>query len=268
MRDSITAKITLGSFLALIAITASLVAGEKPASGKPPSPASMPLPGAESLQDGDALMLADRASDALREYENAALHGNAEAGGRLGNLLLFGCKSFKTTQGVTANPAEGVRWTFVAATNRVASACENLGKAYELGIGVKTNLVEAYAWMRLARSFKPDLKLTHLDQLAVRLDSAQVRQAQELAETYRRGNWPTCPVKRLVNGDSRLTLNGVTMGGRTPLAVINRQTFALGESGMVRLRDGSLRILCAEIGGNSVTVEVEGEAEAHLLLMQ
>lgn len=269
MSIPIMSKRIIGSLLLSFVFASSLRAAEKPAPAKTASSVGNgQMAGIKSLQTGDAMMLTDQAADALREFQNAALQGNAEAAARLGNLLLFGRKSFKTTQTVTANPPEGIRWTFRAATNQVASACTDLAKAFARGIGVKTNLVEAYAWMRLSRSFEPGLGVEELDQLVLQLDAPQVNEAQRLAESYRQGHWPVCPVRRLVNGDSRLSLNGVTIGGRQPTAVINHQTFVLGEAGTVRSRDGELKILCAQIGGNSVTVEVEGEAEAHLLLMQ
>lgn len=56
---------------------------------------------------------------------------------------------------VRPNQTEGIRWTFMAATNFHASACWNTGKALRQGLGASTNLVAAYAWLSLFANTTP-----------------------------------------------------------------------------------------------------------------
>ena len=51
-----------------------------------------------------------------------------------------GAVGIPSSQSVKANPTEGIRWTFEAATNRDAKAFLNMSKALQNGIGVSTNL--------------------------------------------------------------------------------------------------------------------------------
>jgi hypothetical protein len=244
------------------------MAAEKAVSRREALPVAKDSAAAKLIRAGDNLLAADQALAAMREYLTAAELGSPEGAARLGHLLLFGKKSFKTGQDVTPNPADGVLWSFRAATNKIASACKDLAFAFETGLGVRTNLEQAYAWLRLSKEFNLAMELNELDRLALRLDPQQVRSAQKLAERYHSGYWPAYPFKRLVNGDPRLKLNGVALGGRIPLAVINNRTFALDESAQVRVPEGELIIVCTEISTNSVTVEIDGENEAHLLLLR
>lgn len=59
----------------------------------------------------------------------------------------------------------------------------------------------------------------------------------------------------------RLVLKSVSLGGRTPLAMINQCTLTVGETGRVRLAHTNLNIRCLAIRADSVTVEVVGTGE-------
>jgi hypothetical protein len=62
-----------------------------------------------------------------------------------------------------------------------------------------------------------------------------------------------------------IVLNGITSPPK-PTAMINGRTFEEGETGDIKLRNGSrLAIVCVEIGLNSAVVEVNGQKrELHL----
>lgn len=223
---------------------------------------------AKDLVVGDSLLAKDRNADALISYRKAAAQAGPEGAMRVGQLLLFGKNSSEFGQSVAPDPLEGVQWTFWAATNRIAQACRNLATAFELGIGVETNLIHAYAWQRVAKKFDPTTPMESLDRLASRLDSSEIHSAQELAKNYCAGGWPACPARKIVRGDARFTLNGTTAGGRIPLAVINKRTIALGETGQIPSPKGPLTVHCVEVNATSVIIEVAGENEAHRLILQ
>jgi hypothetical protein len=100
---------------------------------------------------GDLLSFNQRKTDALEWYRKAAYNGSTEATYRVGEMLLFGAVGNSKAQSIQPSPAEGVLWTFQAATNFHPGACLNMSKAYQQGIGVGINAVEAYAWLQVVR---------------------------------------------------------------------------------------------------------------------
>ena len=203
-------------------------------------------------------------AEALQWYRKAAEQGSVEAKSRLGEMLLFGDYGIQSSQNVKANPSEGIRWTFEAATNRNVKAFLNMSKALQNGIGVSTNSTEAYAWLQLYSEGDSTLGRLWLNQLALKLDTQSLQEAQALAAQLKAGHWPSLSPRRLAEGDSRLKLSGV-MIGKTPLAIINGKTLAQGESTTVALKDGSLRITCIQINQGAVLISIEGESEPRWL---
>jgi thioredoxin-related protein len=67
----------------------------------------------------------------------------------------------------------------------------------------------------------------------------------------------TFPQKRY----DELKLTGLSGAASRRLAIINNQTFAVGETARVKLKDGEIKVLCKEIRPKSVVVQVEGAAE-------
>jgi len=84
----------------------------------------------KEISAGDSNLANDRNSDALLCYRQEA-QNRPEAAMRVGQLLLFGKSSAEPGQSVVPDPKEGIRWTFWAATNRSAKACEHLAIAFE-----------------------------------------------------------------------------------------------------------------------------------------
>lgn len=216
---------------------------------------------AETVEIAKAKKMAAPVADSKTEGTVASYQEAAERG----RVLLLGDRT-SDSESAPANPAEGLRLVFWAATNGVASACRDLATAYELGIGLSVNLTHAYVWQRLAREFDSSSDLSALDRLAVRLSASEIQIAQQLARSYAAGNWPPCPERRLVRGDARFTLNGVT-GGRVPLAVINQRTIAVGETCQVPVKDRVFSVRCLEVRPNGAVIEVAGENEAYLLAL-
>jgi len=216
---------------------------------------------------GDVLASRFHASEALGWYRKAAVQGNVEGEYHVGEMLLFGAFGSPQTLGVGPNHTEGIRWTFMAATNFHAYACWNMAKALQQGLGTSTNLVAAYAWLSLFANTTPGsiVGRVRMNELALQLDTRTVQQAQSLAAQFKAGNWQAPVPRAIPEGDNRLKLGGISFGAKTPLAVINGKTLSEGESASISVKPGTLTIKCLKIERESVWISVEGEDTPRLL---
>jgi hypothetical protein len=219
---------------------------------------------------GDALASRFHATEALDWYRKAAAQGNVEGEYHVGDMLLSGAPGIPNNLAVRPNQAEGIRWTFMAATNFHAYACWNMGKALRQGLGVSTNLVAAYAWLSLFANTIPGsiVGRSQMNELALLMDTAALRQAQSLAAQFKAGHWQAPPARAIPQGDPRLKLGGITFGGSTPLAMVNGKTLSEGESATVSVKPGTLAIKCLKIDKDSVLISVEGEDTPRLLRLR
>jgi len=210
------------------------------------------------------LAINHRPLDALAWYQKAAAKLQVEAYYHLGNIFLFGATASEAGQSVAADPVAGVKWTFRAATNLHAQACLNMSRALERGLGVRTNLIEACAWMHLFAEREPISGRSELTNLTGRLDPISIQEGQKLAVQLKARQWANLSIIRVAQMASSLRLEGVTIGGR-PLAVINRRTLTKGESVEIPVKGGTLEVKCLEIEEHAVLVQVSGEPETRLL---
>jgi hypothetical protein len=219
---------------------------------------------------GGALASKFHASEALDWYRKAAAQGNVEGEYHVGDMLLFGAPGIPQTLTVRPHHTEGIRWTFMAATNFHAYACWNMAKALRQGLGTSTNLVAAYAWLSLFANTPPGsiVGRVQMNELALQLDAVALQQAQNLAAQFKAGNWQAPLTRTLPEGDPRLKLGGITFGGRTPLTIINGKTLSEGESATVSLKPGTLTIKCLKIEKDSVLISVEGEDTPRILRLR
>lgn len=231
----------------------------------------------ERAESGDVLSQVELAdlltanqfsAQAVEWYRKAAEQGNLRAKYRLGEILLFGVNdSGDLQQRVIANPAEGLRWTFAAATNFHAEASHNMARALEKGIGLDCNLVEAYAWLEVyARSNAPVAR-AEMDRLALRMGLQEIREAHTVAVVFLGGHWPEHAPRKASEAVPWLKLNGITVGP-VSLAIINGHTFEEGDSGEVRGKDGLTHITCLKIDPDAVRIAVQGESEPRTLTLK
>ncbi len=217
----------------------------------------------------DSLAAHFQATEALAWYRKAAAQGNIEAKYQVGNVLLFGAPGIPNNLTVRPNPAEGIRWTFMAATNFHPRACWNMGKALRDGLGTSTNLVAAYAWLSLFANTSSGWAVgrTQMNELALHLDTAALQQAQNLVLQFKAGNWQLPPSQAIPEGDPRLKLSGITLGSH-PLAIINGRSLSEGEATQISLKPGTLTIKCLKIQADSVLITVDGEDTPRLLRLK
>jgi len=220
------------------------------------------------LSLGDTLASNFKSADALVWYRKSAEQDLVEAKSRAGEMLLFGRSGIPAGQSVAQEPLEGIRWTFEAATNFNAKACLNMSKAYQNGIGVTASLVKAYAWLELYSEKDAIMGRAWLNELALKLDSQSIEEAQAMAAEFRSGHWPLISAHKIVEGDPRLKLGGIMFGGKVPLASINGRTLAEGETADLSLGKIHLKIKCIQIQKDSVLILIEGENESRRLSMK
>jgi hypothetical protein len=216
----------------------------------------------------DCLTANWRVAEAVGWYRKAAEHGNVEAKFRLGDILINGASAAsEPDQRVASNPVEGIRWTFEAATNFHAGACRNMAYVLENGIGVSTNMVEAYAWMEVFARSNAISARADMDRMALRMSLQEIRESHTMAAEFLGRQWPHRVARKFSDADLALKLNGITIGP-VSLAIINGQTFEEGDSAALPVKDGTARINCVKITRESVLVVIDGEGEPRELRLK
>ena len=162
------------------------------------------------------------------------MQGNVVAEYQIGNMLLFGSIGMPEAQAVKPNIADGIRWTYMAATNGHAQACYNMARILSEGRGTSTNLIAAYAWLMFYADTPGGsiVGRVHMNELALKMDTASVGRAETLAARFKAGQWRVPVARAIPDGDPRLKLGGITFGDKKPLAVINGKTLSEGESAL------------------------------------
>ena len=243
-----------------------LLATALPASSAPPANAA----GDTLVAEGHAFVSHGKLDAALWAYRQAANAGNIEGTFAAGEVLLIQGQSSGGRERVL-KLSEGLGYIYRAATNRHAQACAELSNVLQSGIGVQTNLIDAYAWLSVAAQRDPAFR-ADLDKLVVRFDPDEILQAQRIARDYSSGHWPA-PVARPVDqGDDRLKIQGMTLNARGALIILNGVTLALGETGQISPTNcpkqssaNRLTVSCYAIAQDHALIAVAGEPNLKLL---
>ncbi len=122
-------------------------------------------------------------AEAVKWYRKAVEQGNAGAQYNLGLMYSNGL-------GVPQDDAKAVQWYRKAAEQGHAKTQFILGFGYSNGLGVPQDYVQAHMWYNLAASrFPPsgdrDRAVRNRDNVAKRMTSAQISEAQKLAREWR-----------------------------------------------------------------------------------
>jgi TPR repeat protein len=219
---------------------------------------------------GDILTTHMRHADALQWYLKAAMQGNDAGEFHVGRTLLNGARGNPSDQNVQADPVQGLRWTFMSATNHNRDACWDMSNALQKGLGTDVDLVAAYAWLELSVEIgmRGIGSRVELNELAIKMSTAQVERAEMLAARFRVGLWEY-PITRIIaDGDGRLKLNGITISASQSLALINGQAVAEGETISVKLKPRFLDVKCIKIGKDSVTISIARENQPRTLRLK
>jgi hypothetical protein len=246
------------------------------ASAGPPAPSATSTNAANSkaaekfFDQGNTLLSNGQAREALQAYRQALQAGSVKGALAAGVLL---CDFARTSHGRERilDISEGVADLFQAATNHMPEACAKLSDVLKRGVCGATNLTAAYAWMNVAVVWDNSYK-RQLDQLVILMNPAEVQPAQDLAQEYAKGHWPTDLVRPVDEGDPRLQVKGITVGGKEAMVILNRITFTQGDTldvapagAAAKPGTGKLTVTCREIGEDYVLVAVAGESHLKLL---
>lgn len=219
---------------------------------------------------GDACRARSRFADALQWYQTAALNKSIEGEFQYGRLLTHGSEGGVKSQQVDARPFEGIRWVYTAATNGNHGAWREMALARQTGTGCSKNPVEAYAWWMLLQDSKDNFNLAERDRmmtdLVLKLPGADIERGKKMAAEMKARHWPALEVgQEPAVVDVELRLNGLSLGGKSRLAIINGKTLSENESALIQSKNGKVKIRCLKIDKKSVSVRIEGESEPRVL---
>jgi hypothetical protein len=243
----------------------------------------------------NSLAVQMRSADALQWYSKAARQGDLDGFYQVGRMLLYGAGGSLKEQTVPANPSEGIRIVFRAATNGYHAASYDMCRAYKEGRGVAKDAVQAYAWLQLHvdtdhMTFLPSARRPELNQLALEVDVATSQEGKRLAALYRSGKWPElvvqaplepkpapvastpkAPAKPVPSAPPKpapvLKLNSIAMG-RNPVVMINGKMLGAGETATIPAKPEARVIKCLTIEKDSVLVRIGGETEPRRLWLR
>jgi TPR repeat protein len=209
-------------------------------------------------------------ADALKWYSLAAKQGVLEANFQQGHMLLFGCREAAAAQVVQADPARGLSYTFIAATNGHLGASYDMATALKDGLGCSADMVAAYAWFSLCADHGSEPSHSAMNWLALRLSAVEIRQALALARETKAGRWPGIAMGSAAHHgsavDINLKLSGVVCSPHGNLAVINKRTLAEGETIKLKSDKNELvDVTCVSVQPSFVSVKVETEADLRIL---
>jgi len=119
--------------------------------------------------------------------------------------------------------------------------------------------------VELQRYTSPDIFVPHLKEMVeANSPTAAARRikAKEPAEPLPLwGGAPTVPPPKYTD----LALKNLSGSRNRRLALINNQTLTVGESALVRLGDGQVKVRCLEIRESSVVIQVDGQEQSREL---
>lgn len=198
-------------------------------------------------------------------YRKSAAQGYAPAQGKLGDILLGRARWCVAAKPGLAEAvgSEAVEWLTMAADQGNTMGQADLAGLYFKGEFVKADLLEAYKWGDLASSEGSPFDTYSALGRSVR-DATILKMTQEqLAEAKRRvaAFAPHAPSTSEVPDPawvSLIKLSGVSGPASARLAIINDQTFAAGDTNVLKVSGTRVTVHCLEIRAESVLVQIEG----------
>ncbi len=137
------------------------------------------------FEDGHAAYTRGDYATALRLWSPLAAQGYAEAQHNLGVM-------YENGTGVPQDYKEAVRLYRLAAAQGFALAQFNLGVMYDLGQGVVQDYVRAHMFFLLSASNGDSDASKNRDDVAKKLNSSQIQQAQEMAQRCQASSYKQC----------------------------------------------------------------------------
>ena len=192
-------------------------------------------------------------ANAINWYRKAAEQGCTNAQLALGETLLQGRKQTVTSADVPPDADEGVLWLGRAANQGGVQAQIQLGGCYQRGTGVEPNLIEAYKWFALAARQSNAVARVGLEHLQLQMSRPDIAAGQHAAQLFLPNKNEDLPQPAYLG---QVRLNGVSLSGNKPLAIVNNRTLGESEQTSIKLNGKTMQIRCLKIAATSVLVQV------------
>ena len=140
---------------------------------------------AETIDEVDAAFKSGDYPQALRTLRALASKNDVEAQYRLGVMHESGSN-------LTQSFTEAVKWYRMAATGGHAKAQFSLALMYLNGLGVPQDFIKAHVWFNLAAIWGDAEAAENRENVARKMSTLQVAEAQKLARECRQRNYKGC----------------------------------------------------------------------------
>ena len=176
---------------------------------------------ASDLEDGSAALRKGDFATALKLWQPLAERGNAAAQFNLGMMYKYSegvAQDYKTAvkwfalaaeqgyvdaqcslglmyedgKGVAQDYKTAVKWYILAAQQGNVAAQATLGWKFYQGEGVAQDYIKAYMWFNIAAIDGDTNKISYRDNVAHKMTTAQLAQAQQLATRCLKSNYKEC----------------------------------------------------------------------------
>jgi len=201
----------------------------------------------------------------LPRVKTSAEAGDAKAQETLGSY--FATQPVADEQQHAANLFESVRWSSRAAYQGIYTAQLRIAQFYRKGEGLPKDRVAAYLWMRLGINNSPlaIIYKSTLDQLTKEMSPAEITEAENRLKAFelKTGSKMNPIEAELLFAQLQLGAPAVVNAVRQ--VVVNKVSFAQGETKELKLGGESVRIVCFSIDEKSVLVGIAGTPYIHWL---
>ena len=193
-------------------------------------------------------------------YAKAAYNGFVHAQGKLGDILLLRARLRPEDKAIIGSNA--IKWLTLAATQGDKLAQADLAGAYFSGQCVKSDLIEAYKWGDLAVQGAPLVSgsingKSVCDAVVRKMSAAQIAEARRRVAAF----IPHVPAGSGLPEPAwakLIKLSGLCGANNRPLAVINNETFGVGDSNVLKVSGKAVTVQCLQILDKSAVVQIEG----------
>jgi hypothetical protein len=197
-------------------------------------------------------------------YRKAAEQGFAHAQGKLGYRLLL---RSRTSPGLSpaarsAMTDEAVRWITCAAYQGDKRGQADFSDICLEGKLVKQDLIEAYKWGELAArgSIIDTATISgqwNRDAAVLKMNAEQIAEGRKRVAEF----VPHRPAKSELPEPAwvkQIKLNGISGTSARRLAIINNETFQIGDQSVIKAGQQKANVRCLEIRDSSVIISIEG----------
>jgi len=206
-------------------------------------------------------------------YRKAATQGFVHAQATLGEMLLAhtGLSTGQRPQAAEAIGLEAIKWLTLAANGSNTLAQAELAGVYFNGQFVKPDLLEAYKWGDIASKSPPstpgsDAGRSVRDAASMKMSFDEISMAKQRVATYY-SHIPFIREPPEPSWVAQIKLTGVSGPVNARLAIINNQTFGVGDFGILKVAGMAVQVHCLVIHDKSVLVNIAGVHRARMLML-